>query len=51
QFLAGKTVEEVERNHIRVNLDLASGNRQRAAKAMGMSERTLYRKLKEYGLG
>lgn len=51
QFLAGKTAEEVERNHIRVNLDLASGNRQRAAKAMGMSERTLYRKLKEYGLG
>ncbi|MGA1606602.1 MAG: sigma-54 interaction domain-containing protein, partial [Planctomycetota bacterium] len=51
QFLAGKTVEDVERNHIRVNLDLASGNRQRAAKAMGMSERTLYRKLKEYGLG
>jgi two-component system response regulator HydG len=51
QFLAGKTVEEVERNHIRVSLDLASGNRQRASEAMGMSERTLYRKLKEYGLG
>ncbi len=49
-FLAGKTVEEVERNQIRVSLDLFQGNRQKAAKALGMSERTLYRKLKEYGL-
>ncbi len=49
-FLAGKTVEEVERNQIRVTLDLFQGNRQKAAKALGMSERTLYRKLKEYGL-
>ncbi len=49
-FLAGKTVEEVERNQIRVTLDLFQGNRQKAAKALGTSERTLYRKLKEYGL-
>ena len=50
QFLAGRTWPEVERNHIRVSLELTAGNRQKAAKAMGLSERTLYRKIKEYGL-
>lgn len=50
QFLAGRTVDEVEQNHIRVALEIAGGNRQKAAKAMGLSERTLYRKLKHYGL-
>ena len=48
--LAGKTVEEVERNHIRVTLELTGGNRVKAAAAMGISERTLYRKIREYGL-
>jgi len=46
QFLAGRTWGEVERNHIRVSLELTSGNRQKAARAMGLSERTLYRKIK-----
>ncbi len=50
QFLAGRTWQEVERNHIRVSLELTGGNRQKAARAMGLSERTLYRKIKEYGL-
>jgi len=50
QFLAGKHSDEVERNHIRVTLELFQGNRQQAAKAMGISERTLYRKLKDYSL-
>ena len=50
QFLGGKQADEVERNHIRVTLELFQGNRQQAAKAMGISERTLYRKLKEYSL-
>ncbi len=49
-FLAGRTVQEVERNHIRVSLELSGGNRQKAARSMGLSERTLYRKIKEYGL-
>ena len=40
----------MERNHIRVSLELTAGNRQKAARAMGLSERTLYRKIKEYGL-
>ena len=50
QFLAGRTWREVEQNHIRVSLELADGNRQKAAKAMEVSERTLYRKIKEYDL-
>ena len=50
QFLAGRTWSEVERNHIRVSLALCGDNRQKAARAMGLSERTLYRKIKEYGL-
>ena len=50
QFLAGRTWQEVEKNHIRVSLELAGGNRLKAAKAMGLSERTLYRKIKEYEL-
>ncbi|MBL8753376.1 MAG: sigma-54-dependent Fis family transcriptional regulator [Planctomycetes bacterium] len=50
QFLAGRTWSDVERNHIRVTLELCGGNRQKTAKAMGLSERTLYRKIKEYGL-
>ncbi|PIE25134.1 MAG: sigma-54-dependent Fis family transcriptional regulator [Planctomycetota bacterium] len=49
-FLAGKHSSEVERNHLRVTLEMFQGNRVRAAQAMGISERTLYRKLKEYEL-
>ena len=48
--LAGRTLAEVERDLIEANLELAEGNRGKAAKFMGMGERTLYRKLKEYGL-
>ena len=48
--LAGRTLQEVERELIRANLALAEGNRQKAAKLTGLGERTLYRKLKEYGL-
>jgi len=50
QFLAGQTASEVEKHHIRVSLELTGGNRHKAAKAMGVSERTLYRKIKEYDL-
>jgi two-component system response regulator HydG len=48
--LAGRTLAEVERALIEANLELAGGNRQKAAKITGVGERTLYRKLKEYGL-
>ena len=50
KVLAGKSAEEVERHHIRVTLELTEGNRVKAAKSLGISERTLYRKISEYGL-
>ena len=50
EFLAGKSADEVERNHIRVTLVATDGNRLKAASTLGISERTLYRKIKEYGL-
>ena len=48
--LAGRSLEEVERELIRTNLELVGGNRHKAAKLLGIGERTLYRKIKEYGL-
>lgn len=50
-FLAGKNAAEVERNHLRVTLDMFGGNRQRAAQTMGISERTLYRRIKDLSPG
>ena len=49
--LAGRSLEELERELIRVNLELMAGNREKTAKVLGIGERTLYRKIKEYGLG
>lgn len=48
--LAGRSLAEVERDLIVANLALVEGNRQRAAQILGMGERTLYRKIKEYGI-
>jgi len=48
--LAGRSLQEVERDLIEANLKLADGNREKAAAILGMGERTLYRKLKAYGL-
>jgi two-component system response regulator HydG len=48
--LAGRSLAEMERLLIEANLELVGGNRQRAAKILGIGERTLYRKIKEYGL-
>jgi two-component system response regulator HydG len=48
--LDGMTLKRVERELIRLNLQKYEGNRGRVAKALGISERTLYRKLKEYGM-
>ncbi|MHC5211751.1 MAG: sigma-54-dependent transcriptional regulator [Planctomycetota bacterium] len=49
--LAGRTADEVEREHIRATLALVGDNRAKAARMMGIGERTLYRKIKAYGLG
>jgi transcriptional regulator with PAS, ATPase and Fis domain len=45
-----QALAEVERAHIRTLLDAHSGHRNRVATALGITERTLYRKLKRYGL-
>ena len=43
-------VEDSERELIRKALEVTKGNRKEAAARLGVSERTLYRKIKEYGL-
>src|SRR5262249_39926508 len=48
--LAGRSLAEVERDLIRENLKAFGGNRERTAKVLGIGERTLYRKIKEYEL-
>ena len=45
------TLEELERQHILRVLEETSGNRERAAALLGISARTLYRKLREYETG
>ncbi|MBL4698283.1 MAG: hypothetical protein JKX70_05555, partial [Phycisphaerales bacterium] len=48
--LAGTSLEQLEKRAIRETLKLTGGNREQTAKLLGIGERTLYRKLKEYGL-
>jgi DNA-binding NtrC family response regulator len=48
--LEGKTLEEVERFMINKALDKHGGSKRKAARDLGISERTLYRKIKEYEL-
>ena len=43
-------IEEGEKERIIKALELSGGNRKVAAQKVGLSERTLYRKIKEYGL-
>jgi DNA-binding NtrC family response regulator len=45
---APATLEELERRHILSVLEQTGGNRERAAALLGISARTLYRKLREY---
>ncbi len=47
--LVGKTLEEVERLLINETLRETGGNRDQAAAILGIGQRTLYRKIKEYG--
>jgi two-component system response regulator HydG len=48
--MAGLPLEEVEREHIRRTLEMTGQNRTETAKLLKIGERTLYRKIKEYGL-
>lgn len=49
--LVGKSLEQIEAYYIAETLKMTQGNREETAKLLGIGERTLYRKLKEYGLG
>ncbi|HEV8603727.1 MAG TPA: sigma-54 dependent transcriptional regulator [Tepidisphaeraceae bacterium] len=49
--LVGISIEQAEKELIRNTLKMTNGNREQAAKLLGIGERTLYRKIKEYGLG
>ncbi len=49
-FRSGMTMEEVEKETIRLALEEVGGNRRKAAEELGIGERTLYRKIKKYGL-
>jgi two-component system response regulator HydG len=46
--LAGKPLEAIEKDAIMSTLEMVDGNREKAAKLLGIGSRTLYRKLKDY---
>ena len=48
--LAGVPLDELEKKAIAETLIKTKGNREQAAKILGIGERTLYRKIKEYNL-
>ena len=48
--LVGKPLEELERLFIAETLQFTGGNREEAASMLGIGQRTLYRKIKEYQL-
>jgi two-component system, NtrC family, response regulator HydG len=48
--LVGRPLEEVEKLFIAETLKLTAGNREQAADLLGIGERTLYRKIKEFNL-
>lgn len=49
-IIPGIPIAEYEKEIIRENLKSVAGNRDKCAKLLGISERTLYRKIKEYNL-
>src|SRR5207245_10071493 len=49
-YRPGMTMADVERAAIEAALRQTKGNRRKAAEVLGIGERTLYRKLKEYQL-
>jgi DNA-binding NtrC family response regulator len=49
-YRTGMRMAEVERAAIEAALSDTGGNRRKAAEMLGIGERTLYRKLKEYEL-
>jgi DNA-binding NtrC family response regulator len=49
-YRPGMTMEEMEEQAIRAVLEEVGGNRRKAAERLGIGERTLYRKIKKFGL-
>jgi len=47
---APASLDDVERQHIRQLMDRYEGNRKKVAEALGVSERTIYRKLRRLGI-
>jgi DNA-binding NtrC family response regulator len=45
------TLEEIEKRHIEKVLEIAGGNRLKAAKILGVNVSTVYRKIEKYNLG
>jgi two-component system response regulator HydG len=48
--LVGLTLDQIERIAIERTLAATGGNREQAAKILNIGTRTLYRKIKDYGL-
>ena len=46
----GMTMAEIERAAITSALAVTKGNRRKAAEMLGIGERTMYRKLRDYGI-
>ena len=49
-YRPGMRMDDIERAAIIASLERVGGNRRRAAEDLGIGERTLYRKIKEYGI-
>jgi transcriptional regulator with PAS, ATPase and Fis domain len=49
RIAVGATIEQAERALIEMTLDYSKNNRTRAAEILGISQKTLFNKLKEYG--
>lgn len=45
-----RTLEEIEREAIKIALERNGGNKRRAAEELGISERTIHRKIQDYNL-
>jgi two-component system response regulator HydG len=48
--LVGISIDQANKELIQNTLKMVNGNREQAAKILGIGERTLYRKIREYGL-
>lgn len=46
--LVGRTMDEIERYYMERALEIAKGNREEAARMLGIGERTLYRKIQDW---